>query len=95
MRPFLCAVLTVVLAVSLVPAETNAQQGDAPAKVQSQSKAKKAIASKSKTEPGMKTCNYKFPDGERRTWNCRKEEPCCAWDQIKYVKCGSTVTNCL
>jgi hypothetical protein len=26
---------------------------------------------------------------------CKKEEPCCAWHEINYVKCGSTVTGCL
>jgi len=49
-----------------------------------------------KAGPGEKVCRYKFPDGEKRTWVCKKDEPCCAWDLIKYVKCGSpTVLNCL
>jgi len=56
-------------------------------------------ANKSEAAPkagkGEKVCRYKFPTGERRTWVCKKEEPCCAWDAIKYVKCGSTVTGCL
>lgn len=42
-----------------------------------------------------KVCRYKFPSGERRVWVCKKAEPCCAWDAIKYVKCGSTITGCL
>jgi hypothetical protein len=42
-----------------------------------------------------KVCQYKFPSGEVRTWTCKKEEPCCAWDAISYVKCGSTITGCL
>ena len=42
-----------------------------------------------------KVCRYKFPSGERRVWICKKVEPCCAWDAIKYVKCGSTITGCL
>lgn len=63
------------------------------AAAQDAAKAKKAAAVRA--APGMKTCTYKFPDGEKRTWTCRKEEPCCAWDAIKYVKCGSTITNCL
>jgi hypothetical protein len=33
--------------------------------------------------------------GETRTWVCRKEEPCCVWHEINYVKCGSTITGCL
>jgi hypothetical protein len=42
-----------------------------------------------------KVCNYRFPSGERRQWVCKKVEPCCAWDAINYVKCGSTITGCL
>ncbi|MGL4396821.1 MAG: hypothetical protein ACRCS9_09800, partial [Hyphomicrobium sp.] len=44
---------------------------------------------------GEKVCRYKFPTGEKRAWVCKKEEPCCAWDAINYVKCGSTITGCL
>lgn len=57
--------------------------------------AKKVQAAGPKVGPGQKVCRYKFPDGERRTWVCAKDEPCCAWDAIKYVKCGSTITRCL
>ena len=89
MRLFFSATVSVMMTCVAFQGAATAQQGDGPPK------AKKAIASKSKAEPGMKTCTYKFPDGERRVWSCRKEEPCCAWDAIKYVKCGSTVTNCL
>jgi hypothetical protein len=42
-----------------------------------------------------KVCRYKFSSGETRTWVCKKEVPCCAWDAINYVKCGSTVFKCL
>ena len=56
--------------------------------------AKKAAAGP-KAGPGQKVCQYRFPDGERRSWVCDKEQPCCAWDAIKYVKCGSTFTKCL
>lgn len=48
-----------------------------------------------KAGKGEKVCKYKFPTGEKRSWVCKKEEPCCAWDAINYVKCGSTVTGCL
>lgn len=82
MRKLAAAVLFTIAVVS----PTTAQQVDAP---------KPKASAKTKPAPGMKTCTYKFPDGEKRTWTCRKEEPCCAWDAIKYVKCGSTVTNCL
>lgn len=63
--------------------------------------ATQGVAQESKKEAapkagkGEKVCRYKFPTGERRTWVCKKEEPCCAWDAIKYVKCGSTITGCL
>lgn len=58
-----------------------------------QTASKKEAAPKAKK--GEKVCRYKFPTGERRAWVCKKEEPCCAWDAIKYVKCGSTITGCL
>ncbi len=48
-----------------------------------------------KAGAGEKVCRYKFPTGEKRAWVCKKEEPCCAWDAISYVKCGSTITGCL
>lgn len=48
-----------------------------------------------KAGKGEKVCRYKFPTGEKRAWVCKKEQPCCAWDAIKYVKCGSTITGCL
>ncbi len=91
MRLFLSAALLTLAAFTIAGSTAGAQQSEPAAN----SKAKKVVAAKSKAEPGMKTCNYKFPDGERRTWSCRKEEPCCAWDAIRYVKCGSTITNCL
>ena len=89
MRHFLVVSLVAVCAAAILAGSAGAQQSDV------KPKAKKVVAAKSKAEPGMKSCAYKFPDGERRSWSCRKEEPCCAWDAIKYVKCGSTVTNCL
>jgi hypothetical protein len=48
-----------------------------------------------KAAKGEKVCRYKFPDGEKRSWACAKEVPCCAWDAIKYVKCGTTWSGCL
>lgn len=48
-----------------------------------------------KAAKGEKVCRYRFPTGERRVWVCKREEPCCAWDAIKYVKCGSVITGCL
>jgi hypothetical protein len=55
----------------------------------------KAAVAAIKAGKGEKVCTYKFPGGEKRSWVCKKEEPCCAWDAISYVKCGSTITGCL
>ena len=57
--------------------------------------AKDAKPSTPKPGKDEKLCQYKFPSGEKRAWVCKKEEPCCAWDAISYVKCGSTITGCL
>lgn len=54
-----------------------------------------AAQSTPKAGPGEKVCRYTFPTGEKRAWVCKSEEPCCAWDAINYVKCGSTVFKCL
>jgi hypothetical protein len=81
------ACLLVALALgtaTLAPEATLAQQ--APAK-----KAQTVKAGK-----GEKVCRVKLQyTGEVRTWVCRKEEPCCVWHEINYVKCGSTITGCL
>src|SRR5262249_25528521 len=81
----LLAALTLAGALLAMPA-VMAQEAKAPAK---------AAAAGPKAGPGQKVCRYKFPDGERRAWVCDKAQPCCAWDAIKYVKCGSTITRCL
>jgi len=45
---------------------------------------------------GEKVCKVKMQySGETKTWVCKKEEPCCVWHEINYVKCGSTITGCL
>jgi hypothetical protein len=68
-----------------------AQQAPAP-----KAAAKAAPAQSSpKAGPGEKVCRHKFPDGTPKAWVCKTAEPCCAWDEIKYVKCGSTVFACL
>lgn len=64
----------------------------APVMAQGKAKEKTPIV---KAGKGEKVCRYTFPTGEKRAWVCKKEEPCCAWDAIKYVKCGSTITKCL
>lgn len=77
------------LAASLIlPSVVIAQDAKAPAKASQAAPALKA-------GKDQKVCRYRFPDGENRAWVCQKEQPCCAWDAIKYVKCGSTITNCL
>jgi hypothetical protein len=69
--------------LALLPAAAYAQQ----------STAKTATA---KAGKGEKVCRVKLQySGEVRNWVCKKEEPCCVWHEINYVKCGSTITGCL
>ena len=65
------------------------------ARLMAQQSAPKAKAPIVKAGKGEKVCRHTFPSGEKRTWVCKQEEPCCAWDLINYVKCGSTITKCL
>jgi hypothetical protein len=76
-----------ISSIALAPVSAFAQQ--------SQPKKAAAVAPAVKAGPGEKVCRHKFPDGTPQAWVCKKEEPCCAWDEIKYVKCGSTVFKCL
>ena len=89
MRSVFTALVAASLLAALAPAAAYAQAAKEPAK--------KAAAAPStpKAGAGQKVCRYTFPGGEKRAWVCKKEEPCCAWDAISYVKCGSTVTGCL
>ena len=80
--------LALALAVALSAPAAVAQDAKAPAKPA-------AKAATPKVGADEKLCRYRFPDGEQRAWTCKKVEPCCAWDAIKYVKCGSTITGCL
>jgi hypothetical protein len=72
-----------------------------PSALTAQGSASKAPAQKSAAAPKLKVgkdeklCRYRFSSGELRSWVCKKEEPCCAWDAISYAKCGSTITGCL
>jgi hypothetical protein len=80
----LLAIALGAAALALVPVASFAQQS--PAKQAQTAKAGK----------GEKVCRVKLQySGEVRTWVCRKEEPCCVWHEINYVKCGSTITGCL
>lgn len=70
-------------ALALAPSPSHSQQ--TPAK-----------APAVKAGKGEKVCRVKMKfSGETKTWVCKKEEPCCAWHEINYVKCGSTITGCL
>lgn len=49
-----------------------------------------------KAGKGEKVCRVTLQyTGEKRSWVCKTEEPCCVWHEINYVKCGSTITGCL
>ena len=81
------AVLALAVGLALAPVATFAQsagKSTAPATV--------------KAGKDEKVCNYRFVSGPskgaKRSWVCKKEQPCCAWDEISYVKCGSTITGC-
>ena len=77
----LLAIACAAAALVLSPAETFAQQ---------------TAAKTVKAGKGQKVCRVKLKySGEQRAWVCRKEEPCCVWHEINYVKCGSTITGCL
>jgi hypothetical protein len=74
------AALCIAAALVFAPAPTFAQQK----------------AASVKAGKGEKVCRVKMKfSGENKTWVCKKEEPCCVWHEINYVKCGSTVTGCL
>ena len=84
--------LRLALAVTLGTAAAALAPVDALAQ---QSQSKKA-AMTVKAGKGEKVCRVKLQyTGEVRTWVCKKEEPCCVWHEINYVKCGSTITGCL
>ena len=58
--------------------------------------AQQAKKSTVKAGKGEKVCRVKLQyTGEVRTWVCQKDQPCCVWHEINYVKCGSTITGCL
>lgn len=87
LKPFLK--IAVIAAVALTPALAAAAPGEARSKA-GWPKPSQSVGA------GEKLCRYKFSDGERTVWVCKKEEPCCEWEALnKYVKCGSTITGCL
>jgi hypothetical protein len=49
-----------------------------------------------KAGKGEKVCRVTLKySGEKRSWVCKREEPCCVWHEINYVKCGTTWSGCL
>ncbi|MFZ1104348.1 MAG: hypothetical protein WAN86_16130 [Hyphomicrobiaceae bacterium] len=82
-----CLALALVIgaaAYMLAPTASLAQQ----------SSSKKAATVKA--GKGEKVCRVKLKySGETRTWVCKREEPCCVWHEINYVKCGTTWSGCL
>jgi hypothetical protein len=81
MKRGLLALCIGAAALALAPGAPLAQQKKSPAV---------------KAGKGEKVCRVKLKySGETRTWVCKKEEPCCVWHEINYVKCGSTITGCL
>ena len=82
-----------IMAIGL--ALTLALGMSAPVVAQSQAKPKAKAATAPKVGKDEKVCRHTHPSGEKRVWVCKKVEPCCAWDLINYVKCGSTITGCL
>jgi hypothetical protein len=81
----LLSAAVLAFAVAVAPSAITAQDG----------KSKTATAAVPKPGKDEKLCQHRFPSGEKRSWICKKEQPCCAWDLISYVKCGSTITGCL
>jgi hypothetical protein len=73
-------------ALFLAPSIASAQQSTA---------AKASAVASPKAGPGEKVCRHTHPTGVKKAWVCKKEEPCCAWDEINYVKCGSVTFKCL
>jgi hypothetical protein len=86
MKRFIVSGIALAL-IAFAPLGASAQQ-TAPKKAP-------AATALPKAGPGEKVCRHKFPDGTPQAWVCKSAEPCCAWDEIKYVKCGSTVFKCL
>jgi hypothetical protein len=78
------AIVTGAAAYMLAPTASDAQQS--PSK-------KSATVKAGKDE---KVCRVKLKySGETRTWVCQKDQPCCVWHEINYVKCGTTWSGCL
>jgi len=87
MRTILAIVFASSLALpSLATAQDAAKAG---------AKSAGPVQTKVKAGKGEKVCRHKFPDGTPKVWVCKSDDPCCAWDEIRYVKCGSPTFRCL
>jgi hypothetical protein len=87
---------TGMLRLALAVALGTAAAALAPMDALAQQPQPKKAAMTVKAGKGEKVCRVKLQyTGEVRTWVCKKEEPCCVWHEINYVKCGSTITGCL
>ena len=86
LRSFFVAFCAIIL-VFAVPAAI-AQQSKAPVDASQISKLGKGKAK-------YKRCSFKCSNGQVKKWKCEKSQPCCAWDAICYVKCGTAITGCL
>jgi hypothetical protein len=49
-----------------------------------------------KAGKGEKVCRVTLKyTGEKKSWVCKSDQPCCVWHEINYVKCGTTFSGCL
>ncbi len=85
---FVATLVAGLAAAQVVSPAAMAQDAKAPPK-------KAASSAAPKVGKDQKVCRHRFPDGKSTTWVCQKDQPCCAWDEIRYVKCGNTITRCL
>jgi hypothetical protein len=80
MKPALLFAVVAAVAVAFAPSTPLAQQ-KSPAV---------------KAGKGEKVCRVTLKyTGEKKTWVCKSDQPCCVWHEINYVKCGTTFSGCL
>jgi hypothetical protein len=98
-----CSILALIVSVAalaLAPATPLAQQTKETKQTKRTQQTKQAGQTRKpaavRAGKGEKVCRVRLQyTGEVRRWVCRKEEPCCVWHEINYVKCGSTMFGCL
>lgn len=80
MRPILLLAVLAAAVVAFTPGASLAQQ-KTPAV---------------KAGKGEKVCRVTLQyTGEKKTWVCKSDQPCCVWHEINYVKCGTSFAGCL